>query len=102
MKELPDIWGNLFRSGVVSGIGSRSATGGLMPGQGGQIDVRKLTPQQYREIRAKNPELLGLDLPKAPLNLSGVRCERSLRRLRVAVTHSACEQSQPISFGEQR
>ena len=27
---------------------------------GGRIDVRKLTPQQYREIRAKNPELLGL------------------------------------------
>jgi hypothetical protein len=44
----------------VSGIGSSSATGGLMPGKGGQIDVRKLTPQQYREIRAKNPELLGL------------------------------------------
>ena len=31
-----------------------------MPGKGGKIDVRKLTPAQYREIRAKNPELLGL------------------------------------------
>jgi hypothetical protein len=60
MKELPDLYGNLFKSGVVSGIGSSSATGGLMPGQGGKIDVRKLTPQQYREIREKNPELLGL------------------------------------------
>jgi hypothetical protein len=60
MKELPEQYGNLFKSGVVSGIGSSSATGGLMPGQGGRIDVRKLTPQQYREIRAKNPELLGL------------------------------------------
>jgi len=60
MKELPETYGNLFKSGVVSGIGSSSATGGLMPGQGGKIDVRKLTPQQYREIRAKNPELLGL------------------------------------------
>jgi len=60
MKEMPEQWGNLFRSGVVSGIGSSSATGGLMPGKGGQIDVRKLTPQQYRDIRAKNPELLGL------------------------------------------
>jgi len=60
MKELPEMFGNLFKSGVVSGIGSSSATGGLMPGKGGQIDVRKLTPQQYREIRAKNPELLGL------------------------------------------
>ena len=60
MKELPETYGNLFKSGVVSGIGSSSATGGLMPGQGGKIDVRKLTPAQYREIRAKNPELLGL------------------------------------------
>jgi len=59
MKELPE-WANLFKSGVVSGIGSSSATGGLIPGQGGKIDVRKLTPQQYREIRSKNPELLGL------------------------------------------
>jgi hypothetical protein len=60
MKEMPEQWGNLFRSNVVSGIGSSSATGGLMPGQGGKIDVRKLTPTQYREIREKNPELLGL------------------------------------------
>ena len=60
MKDDPDTWGNMFRSGVVSGIGSGSATGGLMPGQGGKIDVRKLTPTQYREIREKNPELLGL------------------------------------------
>ena len=60
MKELPEQFGNLFKAGVVSGIGSSSATGGLMPGKGGQIDVRKLTPQQYREIREKNPELLGL------------------------------------------
>jgi len=60
MKELPETYGNLFKSGVVSGIGSSSATGGLMPGQSGKIDVRKLTPAQYREIRAKNPELLGL------------------------------------------
>jgi len=60
MKELPETYGNLFKSGVVSGIGSSSATGGLMPGQGGKIDVRKLTQAQYLEIRAKNPELLGL------------------------------------------
>jgi hypothetical protein len=58
MKELPETYGNLFKSGVVSGIGAGVATGGA-PG-GGRIDVRKLTSQQYREIRAKNPELLGL------------------------------------------
>jgi hypothetical protein len=59
MKELPE-FANLFKSNVVSGIGAGSATGGLMPGQGGKIDVRKLTQAQYLEIRAKNPELLGL------------------------------------------
>jgi hypothetical protein len=60
MKELPEQYGNLFKSGVVSGIGSGSATGGLLPGQSGRVDVRKLIPQQYREIREKNPALLGL------------------------------------------
>jgi hypothetical protein len=59
MKDDPTNWGNMFRSGVVSGIGSSSATGGLTSGNG-QIDLRKITPQQYREIRQKNPELLGL------------------------------------------
>jgi hypothetical protein len=59
MKELPEKYGNLFKSNVVSGIGSNS-TAGLPAGSGGKIDVRKLTPAQYREIRAKNPELLGL------------------------------------------
>lgn len=59
MKELPDVYGNLFKSGVVSGIGAGTATGGV-PGKGGKIDVTKLTPAQYREIRSKNPELLGL------------------------------------------
>ena len=60
MQELPELYGNLFKSGVVSGIGGNSATGGLAPGANGQIDVRKLSPTQYREIREKNPELLGL------------------------------------------
>lgn len=60
MKELPEIYGNLFKSNVVSGIGSNSSTGGVIPGAKGKIDVSKLTPQQYREIREKTPELLGL------------------------------------------
>lgn len=60
MKELPDQYGNLFKSGVVSGIGAGSATGGLVPGQSGRVDVSRLTPQQYRELREKNPEALGL------------------------------------------
>jgi hypothetical protein len=60
MKELPQTYGNLFKSGVVSGIGSSAATGGLASGGGGKVDPRKLTQQQYMELRAKNPELLGL------------------------------------------
>jgi hypothetical protein len=59
MKDLPQMYGNLFKSGVVSGIGSSSATGGPTGGNG-KLDFRKLTQQQYMEIRAKNPELLGL------------------------------------------
>jgi hypothetical protein len=64
MKELPDTFGNLFKSGVVSGIGAGMATGGT-PG-GGRVDVRKLTPQQYRELREKNPEALGLRPKRKP------------------------------------
>ena len=60
MKELPASYGNLFKSGVVSGIGSSSATGGLSSGAGGKLNVAKLTPEQYRKIRKENPELLGL------------------------------------------
>lgn len=58
MKELPDIYGNLFKSGVVSGIGAGQATGTALGS--GRADVRNLTGQQYRELREKNPEALGL------------------------------------------
>jgi hypothetical protein len=58
MSELPDIYGNLFKVNVVSGIGGGMNTGGA-PGSG-RVDVRKLTPQQYRELREKDPEKLGL------------------------------------------
>ena len=58
MKELPDIYGNLFKPNVVSGIGAGVATGGG-PGAG-RVDVRKLSPQQYRELRDKDPGKLGL------------------------------------------
>jgi len=60
MRELPAIYGGLFKAVVVSGIGSSAATGGLASGGGGKVDPRKLTPAQYMEIREKNPELLGL------------------------------------------
>jgi hypothetical protein len=60
MKELPEYYGNLFRANVVSGIGSGAATGGVTSGEGGRIDVTKLTPDQYRKMRKENPEALGL------------------------------------------
>lgn len=59
MKELPQHYGNLFRSNVVSGVGSGSATGGVQSGEG-RIDPTKLTPEQYRKVRKENPEALGL------------------------------------------
>jgi len=60
MKELPELYGNLFKSNVVSGVGAGSATGGASPGEGGRVDPTKLTPEQYRKIRKENPEALGL------------------------------------------
>ena len=87
MKELPNIYGNLFKSGVVSGIGSSSATGGLASGSGGKIDPRKLTQQQYMEIREKNPELLGLRSPRraspAASSLRSGVCRSRSRMLRL-------------------
>jgi hypothetical protein len=59
MKELPK-YANLFKSNIVSGIGSSAATGGLASGAGGKVDPRKLTQEQYLKIRAENPALLGL------------------------------------------
>ena len=57
MTELPNQYGNLFRSGVVAGVGSGSGAGAIAPGT---IDVRKLSPAQYMEMRQKTPEALGL------------------------------------------
>jgi hypothetical protein len=59
MKELPQLYGNLFRSNVVSGVGSGSATGGVKSGEG-RIDPTKLSPEDYRRLRKENPEALGL------------------------------------------
>jgi len=57
MQAKPNAYGNLFRSGVVSGIGSGSGPGAST---GGKIDLKKLSQEQYMEIRSKHPELLGL------------------------------------------
>ena len=61
MKEMPTLYGGLFRSGVTSGVGANS---GVQPGKDGKIDPRRLTQEQYMELRAKNPAALGLRAPK--------------------------------------
>lgn len=62
MKQLPDAYGNLFKSGVVGGVGAASATGGLPPGSNGRIDPKKITSmEQYLKIRKENPGALGLN-----------------------------------------
>jgi hypothetical protein len=62
VKRMKDLgpYANLFNSNVVSGLGAGNATGGIHTGSDGQVDVTKLTPAQYRKIRAETPELLGL------------------------------------------
>ena len=49
MKELPQIYGSLFKANVVSGLGSSSGTGL----SNGKIDPRKLTQEQYLKIRPR-------------------------------------------------
>jgi hypothetical protein len=58
MKSLPEVYGNFFKGNVVSGVGSGSGAG--TPSSNGKVDPRKLSMQQYLEIREKNPQLLGL------------------------------------------
>jgi hypothetical protein len=56
MKKLPKMYGNLFKSNVVSGVGA---------GQGksynsDDLDVKNLTTEEYMRLRRENPEKLGL------------------------------------------
>jgi len=59
MKELDNIYGNLFKTNVVTGVGgSSTGSDGKLPN--GQLDVRNMTMEQYKEARAKNPSSVGL------------------------------------------
>lgn len=60
MKQLSQLYGNLFKANVASGIGTGSATGGIQPGPSGQVDVRKLSAEQFRKLYKENPAALGL------------------------------------------
>ena len=59
MKDKPDEYGYLFKSGAQGGIGGGNGTG-TTAGKNGKVDVTQLTPAQYRELRKKNPAALGL------------------------------------------
>ena len=59
MRELPEQYGNLFKSNVVSGIGAGSATGSGVSGHG-NVDIHNMSPEQYMELRKTNPAALGL------------------------------------------
>ena len=58
MSELPE-YGNLFRPNVVKGVGGGAADSGI-PGNGGKVDIRKLSPEQYQKLRKENPSAVGL------------------------------------------
>jgi hypothetical protein len=59
MKELPSLFGNLFKSNVVSGVGAGTATGGNTLGNG-RVDVKKISTAEYMRLRKDNPAALGL------------------------------------------
>ncbi len=59
MKKNPEQWGNFFRSNVREGIGSISATGGALTGDG-TVDHSRLTDEQWFKLRKENPAALGL------------------------------------------
>lgn len=60
MKKNPEEWGNMFKNNIREGIGSNSATGGAMAGDG-TIDHTKLTDEQYFKLRKENPAALGIN-----------------------------------------
>jgi hypothetical protein len=57
MQAEPARYGNLFKAGLRSGIGSSA---GPAIGSGGKIDPKNMSQETYMKIRAENPALLGL------------------------------------------
>jgi len=58
MKELQDVYGNLFKTNVVSGIGGGTAPNTNAPGK---IDPSKISTAEYMRLRKEKPEVLGLN-----------------------------------------
>jgi len=61
MKKNPERYGGFFKNNIREGIGSNSATGGAMSGDG-TVDVTKLSDAQYFKLRKENPAALGLNV----------------------------------------
>lgn len=57
MRDQIDKYGNLFKANVVGGIGGHSAAGGARAGK--PVDVRSLSPAEYRRMKKENPKALG-------------------------------------------
>jgi hypothetical protein len=57
LKEDAARFGNLFKSGVVGGIGGTGSAGTLPKGK---VDVKNLSMEQYMKLRKENPAALGL------------------------------------------
>jgi hypothetical protein len=57
MKELKDIYGNLFKPNIVSGIGAGTAQGGP---SNGRVDPTKISTAEYMRLRKTDPAALGI------------------------------------------
>ena len=58
MKEIPDLYGNLFKSNAAGGIGGTNATDGSTSGS--PIDYTNIPMDEYAKLRKENPKALGL------------------------------------------
>ncbi|HUY88978.1 MAG TPA: hypothetical protein VMV10_09610 [Pirellulales bacterium] len=58
MKEDAPRYGNLFKSGVVGGIGGSGGAGALP--NGGRVNIKDVPMDQYMKLRKENPAALGL------------------------------------------
>lgn len=54
MRDLPETYGNLFKSNVMNGLGANNAGGHK------KIDPSKLSYEQYAKLRKENPSALGM------------------------------------------
>lgn len=58
MKEIPDLYGNLFKSNAAGGIGGTNATDGSSSGS--SVDYENISMEEYAKLRKENPKALGL------------------------------------------